>query len=330
MAYTEEVLARARTRLARQRELYMQEQAAWERQTYAKYPRLQEIDNRLRTTVAEAMNAAFRRGTDPAAAIESLKAENLALQRERDEILKQAGLSSDSVNFSPPCPVCGGTGYQGAVMCSCLKELCRMEQETELAELFDAGVADFSAFSLQYYSSRLDPAYGISPRENMQFVLDEAHTYAENFSRPADSLLFYGETGLGKTSLSACIARTVSDKGYSVVYDTAVHLFSEFETEKFKTSRDEESRNTRKYFQCDLLIVDDLGTELSTQFTVSVLYNMVNTRLMNRQGTIVSTNLSMEEMHRRYTPQIVSRLEGDYRTLTFMGSDIRLLRRNES
>lgn len=215
-------------------------------------------------------------------------------------------------------------------MCSCLQELCRQEQEKDLSTLLETGPADFSAFSLQYYSPRIDPAYGISPRESMQIVFDEARSWAENFSEDSASLLFSGGTGLGKTSLSACIAKSVSEKGYSIVYDTAVHMFSAFEAEKFRTSQESLTGGTEKYFQCDLLIVDDLGTEMTTQFTISVLYTVVNTRLMNRRPAIISTNLKMDEIQRRYTPQIVSRLEGAYRTLPFVGSDIRLIRRDEA
>lgn len=328
MAYSDEVLRRAKARLAQERERHEQETAAHQRQAYEAYPRLKQIDDRLRATVAEAMAAAFRTGQDPAETVARLKEENLGLQQERGWILEAAGYDEDYLDAAPFCPNCGGTGYRGAVMCECLRELCRQEQKKELSKLLGTGRESFDAFRLQYYSTRPDPVYGISPRENMQMVFDVVLAYARQFSLHAESLLFTGGTGLGKTFLSACVARTVADAGFSVVYDTAGQLFAAFETEKFGQSQD--GALTRKYLLCDLLIVDDLGTEMTTQFTLSALYTVVNTRLMDRRPTIISTNLSMDEMRRRYTPQIVSRLEGAYKTLLFFGDDIRLLKRDEA
>ena len=136
--------------------------------------------------------------------------------------------------------------------------------------------------------------------------------------------------GLGKTFLSACIARTVSESGFSVVYDTAANVFAQFEARKFqRDSQDgqEAKDETRRYLNCDLLILDDLGSELTTQFTQSALYELVNTRLVGEKQTVISSNLSMEDVARRYSPQIASRLEGEYHVLHFFGDDIRLLKK---
>ena len=141
------------------------------------------------------------------------------------------------------------------------------------------------------------------------------------------NLFLYGNPGLGKTFLSACIARTVSEQGYSVVYDTAGSIFARFEDQKF--ARDMEARDeTRRYLNCDLLIVDDLGCELTTPFVQSALYTLINTRLSANKHTIISSNLTMDEVARRYSPQIASRLEGEYQALHFFGQDIRLQKRN--
>ena len=145
------------------------------------------------------------------------------------------------------------------------------------------------------------------------------------------NLFLSGPPGLGKTFLSACIARTVSEGGHSVVYDTAANIFAQFEARKFqRDSQDgQEARDeTRRYLNCDLLILDDLGSELTTQFTQSVLYELINTRLVAGRHTVISSNLSMEEAARRYSPQIASRLEGEYHVLHFFGEDIRLLKKN--
>ena len=135
-----------------------------------------------------------------------------------------------------------------------------------------------------------------------------------------------GGTGLGKTFLSGCIAREVSERGFSVVYDTAIHLFAAFEAKKFSRDIQEGQQardDTRRYLRCDLLILDDLGSELTTPFVQSALYELINSRLLADRRTIISTNLSMEQIAGRYTPQISSRIDGLFRELTFYGDDIR-------
>lgn len=144
---------------------------------------------------------------------------------------------------------------------------------------------------------------------------------------PLDHILLYGPPGLGKTFLSACIARVVSEHGFSVVYDTAVNIFAQFETQKFSRDEDDtrEARDgTRRYLGCDLLILDDLGSEMTTPFVQSALYQLLNTRLTGGKRTIISTNLTPDDIRRRYTPQLASRLEGEYHMLRFFGEDIRL------
>ena len=159
----------------------------------------------------------------------------------------------------------------------------------------------------------------------MEKTLQTCRRYAYSFTEKSENLLFSGDTGLGKTFLSACIARTVADRGYSVVYESAGHLFTNLERAKF--SGDESAReDIRKYSQCDLLIVDDLGTEMPGQFTTAALYALVNDRLLTGKPMIVSTNLTIDELSRRYSPQILSRLRGSFRRVAFIGEDIRVLK----
>ena len=166
----------------------------------------------------------------------------------------------------------------------------------------------------------------------MELVYEVCLNYAQKFGRFYFKNLFLsGSPGLGKTFLSACIARTVSEQGHSVVYDTAGNVFAQFEVKKFQRDSDggrEAKDETKRYLNCDLLILDDLGSELTTQFTQSALYELVNTRLVSGRHTVISSNLSMEEAARRYSPQIASRLEGEYHVLHFFGDDIRLIRKS--
>jgi DNA replication protein DnaC len=191
------------------------------------------------------------------------------------------------------------------------------------------GKESFEQFRLDYYSQKIDPELGVSMRTVMEKTFKTCRSYALTFSERSPNLLFSGGTGLGKTFLSACIARTVANNGYSVAYESAAHLFSNLERAKF--GGDEEQRqNVLKYTACDLLLIDDLGTEMGGQFTTSALYTLVNDRILAGKPTIISTNLNTEELARRYSPQIASRLRGDYLRVAFVGEDIRIIKNRRS
>ena len=300
------------------------------RDAYARQPKLERLDRQLQQTMAQLVAAALRQGEDPARAVREVRERNLAIQQERAVLLGALGLPEDALDDKPACPLCGDTGWQGAKMCRCLRELCAREQIAELSKLLDLGEQSFDTFRMDYYSQTPWPG-GTSPRENMELVYEVCLNYAQKFGRfPIRNLFLTGAPGLGKTFLSACIARTVSEKGHSVVYDTAGNIFAQFEARKFQrdSADGQEARDeTRRYLNCDLLILDDLGSELTTQFTQSALYELVNSRLTGEKHTVISTNLSMEEAGRRYSPQIASRLEGEYHALHFFGDDIRLLKK---
>lgn len=323
MGYSEQVLRRARQRLEQAKTERDLENAAHRETAYARYPRLAEIDRELKHTMAQLMATALRQGDDPAEAVARIRDRNLALQQEREWILEAGEFEEGYLDDTPVCAKCGGSGYIGSQMCSCLRELCRQEQKKELTSLLGNGRETFESFRLSHYPEQYDPHLGTSPRTLMQSNFNFCRKYAQGFTPQSGNLLFSGATGLGKTFLSACIARQVADRGYSVVYDTAIRLFSDFEAEKFGADQEENRGLSRKYLSCDLLIIDDLGTEMTTQFTISALYNVVNTRMMEGLSTIVSTNLTAEELERRYSPQIASRILGTYRLIQFAGTDIR-------
>ena len=157
----------------------------------------------------------------------------------------------------------------------------------------------------------------------MAKTFDICCKYAANFSSASENLFFCGDTGLGKTFLSACIAKQVAARGFSVAYESAVHLFTNMEHAKFRSDEDAQEK-ADKYSDCDLLIVDDLGTEIVGQFTLTALYTLINDRVLRGKPTIISTNLTTEGIARRYNPQIASRLRGNFRRVTFLGDDIRL------
>jgi DNA replication protein DnaC len=185
------------------------------------------------------------------------------------------------------------------------------------------GAESFEQFRLEYYPDRIDPKQGVNIRAVMEKTFQICRKYALNFTELSENMLFSGGTGLGKTFLSACIARAVADRGYSVCYETASHLFTKMERAKFGGDEDAR-RETEKYTACDLLILDDLGTEMSGQFTTSALYTLINDRILAGKATIISTNLNNDDLEKRYSSAIASRLRGNFRRIPFMGEDIRL------
>lgn len=323
MAYSAEVVARARARLAQDREERASENRQHLARAYELVPRLRQIDIQLRATMAMAAQAAFTQGEDPQELLQEAKRKNIALQQERAEL---AALYFDEgyLDDSPVCDKCGGNGYIGSRMCECLRELCSQEQKKELT-LLSGTKESFGQFRLDYYPEQVDSRYGAAPRTIMERNFRTCKNYAANFSKDAGNLLFVGGTGLGKTFLSACIARSVADHGYSVMYETASHLFNKLEQARFNAN-DETRREAEKFTACDLLIIDDLGTELPGQFVTASLYSLLNDRILAGKPMVVSTNLNIDEMPRRYSPQIASRFHGNFTRLTFVGEDIRVLK----
>lgn len=329
MAYDGKVMRRALQRFEedrREREERLRERRE---SVFSRQPRLREIDAELRSTMSRIITSALRHGTDPAAAVEVLREENLSLQSEKRELLARMGLPADCLDEKPACVLCGDTGYQGARVCRCLRKYYAREQQKELSQMLDLGNQSFDTFSLDWYSDCVGEGQRKSARKHMEEkVYNSCAEYAHYFGRKRGNLLLFGAPGLGKTHLSAAIAREVSGEGWSVVYDTAAHVFERFEMQKFgREEGDEVSSDVERVLNCDLLILDDLGTEMTTAFVQSALYQIVNTRLLEKRSTIISTNLSPEKIAQRYTPQIASRIEGEYQVLPFVGEDIRKLKK---
>ncbi len=329
MSYDGKLLARAREQLEQRRAANRAEQQRRLSAAYARVPEIQRIDAQMRAQMAELVRLTLSRRPDLAQRIEELKKENLDLQVRRAELLVEQGWPVDYLDEICSCPKCRDTGINNGAPCECLHRLYNQEVTKELGVLLRSGDECFERFDLSLYSD-LPGDGGLSPRENMTRVLSACRRFAENFPRVSTNLLLQGDTGLGKTYLSACIARVVADKGCSVCYDSASAALDAFERQKF--SRDPEeaenaARRVRQMLSCDLMILDDLGTEMLTPYSVSALYTLLNTRLVNGKRSIISTNCPDAELLRRYTPQICSRLDGEFLRLPFTGTDIRRLRR---
>ena len=317
MPYSSEIVSRAQKRLS---ELKSEREALqWRRllEAYDRVPRIRQIDQQLRRNMSAVAMSAFTKDGNA----ESLIEQGKALQQERQDLI-DANFPAGYIDEQPMCSKCSDNGYVGSTMCSCLTELCRQEQ-TKALSLLSCGEGRFEDFRLEYYDDQIDSAIGISPRALMEANYKRCRQFADNFG--SGNLLFVGGTGLGKTFLSACIARAVATQGYSVEYLPAGRLFSILEKNRFNP--DEESqKQAQRLTDSDLLIIDDLGTELPGNFVTAALYNLLNERLLAGKPMVVSTNLLMSEIQTRYSPQIASRLQGSFRPLTFVGKDIRLIK----
>ena len=282
----------------------------------AKFPEIAKIDETLESTGLKILLAAAKGDGDITKRIAQLKETNDELLEARAEILRTNGYPADYSDVHYECELCSDTGYlSDGKMCSCLKKALAKAgfERCGIAKLVEK--QNFDTFDLAYYNGQA--------RENMESVLRICRSYADNFNgKDMQNLIFIGKTGLGKTHLSSAIAKTVIERGYEVIYESAQNVIADFEKEKF-SRYDAELPDTQKYYDCDLLIIDDLGTEMTNQFTVSCLYNLINTRLVNEKSMIISTNVEKKELLERYSDRITSRLFGEFIVCVFEGTDIR-------
>lgn len=290
------------------------------KELHLRFPELREIDAALAQTGVRLMRAAAEGKEGLEKHMAALRRDVEALRMARSEFLKMHGYPENYTDIRYECAQCGDTGFTEKGMCACMK------RALVLAGYESSGIAtlmqkqSFDNFRLEYYAGDKD-VY-----DNMKHVLSVVRRYAENFTTGrAENMLFLGATGLGKTHLSTSLAKIIIDRGYDVVYESAQNIFSDFEHDRFKSGYSEDGTGGRaqKYLECELLIMDDLGTEVSNQFTISCLYNIINTRINRELSTIINTNLTQKELRTRYADRITSRLLGEFRLLCFRGEDIR-------
>ena len=283
-------------------------------EVYLRIPRIKEIDVALSRTALEIMSAVTNGKESAEDALARVRAKNAALIEEREALLKSAGYPEDYTDVHYDCEKCGDTGYVDGKMCECMKRELVMAgyKSSGLGRLI--ATQSFENFSLDYYKS------GGANYKNMELYFTSLRSFARGFSADTyKNFLLVGGTGLGKTHLSTAVAKTVIERGFDVLYVSAIDMFADFEQKQFGNGED----NTRRYFDCDLLIIDDLGTELTNQFTVSCLYNVINSRINSARSTFINTNLSKKEIETKYAERITSRLFGEYYPLVFTGVDIR-------
>lgn len=280
-----------------------------------KSPEIRAIDAELSGTGLLLFKTACAGGD-----IGKIRARNQELLARRRQIMLSMGLPADYTEVHHFCSQCADTGFiDGVRMCKCFRE------ELIKATILSSGIGkliekqSFDNFDLEWYRDN-EKNYA-----QMTHVLTKAKEYCENFPKRKGNLLLIGKTGTGKTHISTAIAREIINLGYDVIYDSVQNILADFEDDKFRRSYNTEELKAEKYLECDLLIIDDLGTEFANQVSISSLYNLLNTRYNKGLGTIISTNLSAEELARKYEDRIYSRIVGaGTRVLVFDGKDRRI------
>ncbi len=321
MGYSQELFAKVRGEFAEKRQNALKLAADRHRELHTHCPEIVQIDAELAKTGLLIMQEIEKGKDGLEERLNTIRLDNQELQQQRNECMRYYGYPEGYDDPPFECSRCKDTGYVGTMMCDCMKRALNRQGmiRSGVGELFKTQC--FDTFKLDYYE------YDRRIFQMLQSYKKYAMDYAGHFSSDTrENLLLCGGTGLGKTHLSTAIAGTVIERGYDVVYESAPNLLSAFEAERFGRAYNGEKPDTGRFFTCDLLIIDDLGAELSNNFTVGCLYNLINTRLIGRKPMIISTNLTGEELRGRYNDRIASRLFGEFVCMRFEGRDIRMLK----
>ncbi|MCC8168435.1 MAG: ATP-binding protein [Clostridiales bacterium] len=285
---------------------------------YSLSPRFLEINSEIASISVEAARCGSTSG---------LHTKLDALRCEREELLSTLSLPADYFEPIYDCPDCKDTGYTGNKKCHCLKQaiIDKVYEQSNIKNILSK--ENFSTFTYDYYSdSVINPATGRSSLDTARMAVAECNRFINDFDNKPKNLLFYGDTGVGKTFLSNCVANELLNRGKSVIYFTSFQLFDIFSKGVFEKDSDAIAAN-RDLFDCDLLIIDDLGTEMTNHFVASQFFLCVNERILRMKSTIISTNLGMEQLAELYSERTLSRILSNYVIIKLFGDDIRLRKR---
>jgi len=293
---------------------------------YRAIPQIEQIDNEIQSAGLSIVSLAIANPANIKTQIAELRAQQKDLHNRRKELLLANGFAEDELSMRYMCEKCQDTGVLGNTSCECYKRRLVMKafEKSNLSQQLRN--QSFKTFDYSVYSKEVDAETGISPYDNIEYIIRSCQDFIVNFDRTDKNLLFWGAPGLGKTFLSTCIAKELIKKGYSVIYETTYQIVSLLEDYKFKRASDlsELKLQTERLYDSDLLILDDLGAEFSTAYTNAALFDVLNSRLIANKKTIINTNLNMQELTERYSDRVISRILGSYQALQFIGEDIRL------
>lgn len=295
---------------------------------YKKIPRIQEIDQTIASSSIDAIRAKLQHGTDK---VSDTKEQNHILIAEKKDLLRSHGYPVDYLQPIYTCPLCQDTGRIGNEYCSCFQQaaISILYRQSNLEQILKT--ENFDTFDLNYYTKEKDNTHPYSSYENMNNILKKAKAFVEEFDTGGGNLLFFGAPGLGKTFLSNCIAKELLDTRHTVLYQSSIHLFEDIADAVMNKGQNPHSQETYQYlYSCDLLIIDDLGTENINAFVLSQLYNIINTRMLQKKSTLISTNLNLDELRECYTTRITDRIIEAYNVYPFYGNNIRHAKRRRS
>ena len=291
-----------------------------QQEAYTKLPELKTLNDRIASL---SVQAARKKLEDDTQEYILIKKQIEDCKAEKKKIVSEAGYSSDYFEPIYTCPSCQDTGYVNGEKCSCFKQriIDVVYSQSNIKEILKR--ENFSAFSYEYYSDDIiDPKTGLSSLDTIELAVRKCREFIDDFDNKPKNLLFYGDTGVGKTFLSNCVAKELLEKGYSVIYLTAFQLFDILSKGTFTRDADAIAAH-QNIFDCDLLIIDDLGTETSNSFTTSQLFLCVNERILRQKSTIISTNLDLMELKEDYSERTASRIASNYTVFKLFGDDIR-------
>ncbi len=283
-------------------------------------PEINEIQIQLSNIGMEVSRLFFCKD-DVQSKVKELKEKSTALIEKRSAILEKNGYNKNDMSPDFSCPVCEDRGFIGGRLCACHKELLKELMKKEVSTFAPLEKCTFDTFKTEYYSTA-PLNNSVIPRERAEKIYDATMRYAQNFGKNSKNLIFLGATGLGKTHLSLAIANVVINRGFSVCYGTSQNICEDLRTEMLSFEA-KPNYTKEKVLECDLLILDDLGTEIEGKYSVAVIYNIINTRVLSGKPTIISTNYEWDELLDKYDQRITSRLNGEYTVMQFFGKDIR-------
>lgn len=323
MGYSRDVYVSARNRLECIRVKNAKDYETRRKKFRLKYANGARIEDEMAKTSISVARLLIS-GNKSVEKVKKLKDKNVALAKEFRDFLRESGLPEDYLKPRYNCDVCLDTGYVGGIMCNCFKKILRNETYNSLNRLSPLSLCNFDSFDLSYYDPKIkaDPKSSrqTTQREKMQKIYIFCKNYVKEFSADSSNILMMGGTGLGKTHLSLAIANEIINSGFGVIYVSVPNIICKLESERYRYA----GKNTQEIlFDCDLLILDDLGTEYRTQFSNSAIYNIINSRILCSKATIISTNCTMEAIESDYSKRLISRLWGEYKLLHFCGTDVR-------
>lgn len=286
-------------------------------EVYAKIPEYKALDESV-STVAMTYGRALIEGES--SSLTALKAELANLYSKKEQLLLENGFSKDYLVMQYNCPSCKDTGYIDGEKCSCLKNklLSIMYEQSNIADLLETD--NFSTLSEKYYEGE--------DLQRFREAVNLCHQIVNNFETKRENLFLYGNVGVGKSFLSCCVAKELLDKGYSVLYFSSSHLFDVLKDNDFgKDSKENLYTSKEDIYNCDLVVIDDLGTELTNSYVSTRLFSLINERILRNKSTIISTNLSLKDLRELYSDRIFSRISTKYKLCKLSGPDIRIYKK---